>query len=62
MSQRSAFGTVVELILNGLKEDLKELMKDVSGLKGSLEFSQKDISEIEEELAVVSEKISSQAH
>ena len=56
----SAFSTVVEVMFNGLKEDLKELMKDVSDLKGSLEFSQKDISEIEEMLAVVSEKISSQ--
>ena len=55
--QESAFRTMVEVMFNGLKDDLKELRKDVSDLKVSLEFSQKDVSEIGEKLATVSEKI-----
>eukprot|EP00112_Aurelia_sp_Birch-Aquarium-sp1_P014172 Seg3040.4 transcript_id=Seg3040.4/GoldUCD/mRNA.D3Y31 product="hypothetical protein" protein_id=Seg3040.4/GoldUCD/D3Y31 len=55
----SAFRTMVEVMFNGIKDDLKKLRKDVSDLKVSLEFSQKDVSEIEKKLTVVSEKIAS---
>ena len=57
--QESAFRTMVEVMFNGIKDDLKELRKDVSDLKVSLEFSQKVVSEIEKKLTVVSEKIAS---
>ena len=54
--QERVFRMMAEVMGNGLKDDLKELRKDVSDVKGSLEFSQKDIAEIEQELMVVSEK------
>ena len=42
--QESAFRIMVEVMLNGLKDDLKELRKDVSDVKVCLEFSQKDVT------------------
>ena len=55
--QEGVFRTMVEVMFNGIKDNFKELRKDVTDLKVRLEFTQKDVSEIEEKLMVVSEKI-----
>ena len=48
--QESAFHALVEMMFNGLKEDIKEIRRDVADLKSSLEFSQANISTIESKL------------
>ncbi len=45
--QERAFCSIVEILSNGLKDDLKESRKDVEDLRSSLEFSQNIITAIE---------------
>ena len=47
--QENAFPSKIEVMFNGLREDIKEVKKDVVELQKSLEFSLKDVAEIEKE-------------
>ncbi len=51
--QENAFRSMIEVMFNGLREDIKDVKKDVIELQKSLEFSQKDVSEIEEKLVEI---------
>ena len=59
--QERAFRTMIEMMFNGLKEDVKETRRDVSDLRSSLEFSQVSISSIEAKLEAVNTQIATQA-
>ena len=55
--QESAFRAMVEMMFNGLKEDIKEIRRDVADLRSSLEFSQANISTIESKLDAANDKL-----
>ena len=59
--QERAFRTMIEMMFNGLKEDVKEIRRDVSDLRSRLEFSQVSISSIEAKLEAVNTQIATQA-
>ena len=44
--QECAFGSMIEIMFNGLKKDIKDVRKDVQDSRSSLEFSQTGISAI----------------
>ena len=58
--QERAFRSIVEIMFNGLKNDIKEIRKDVQDLGSSLEFSQTSITTIEKKLDVANSQISLQ--
>ena len=55
--QENAFRSMIEVMFNGLREDIKEVKKDVVELQKSLEFSLKDVAEIEEKLSLVTKTV-----
>ena len=55
--QENAFRSMIEVMLNGLREDIKEVKKDVIELQKSLAFSQSDVMEIEQKLSLVIETV-----
>ena len=55
--QESAFRAMVEMMFNGLKEDVKEIRKDVADLRSSMDFSQPNISAIESKLDAANGKL-----
>lgn len=55
--QERAFRSMVEIMFNGLKDDIKEIRKDVQDLRSSLEFSQTNISAIESKLDAANSQI-----
>ena len=59
--QERAFRSMIEIMFNGLKEDIKEIRKDVQDLRSGLEFSQTSISSIESKLDAVDGQIDLQS-
>ncbi len=59
--QERAFRTMIEMMFNGLKEYVKEIRRDVSDVRSSLEFSQVNIFTIESKLEVANTQIAAQA-
>ena len=59
--QAKAYRTVVEMLVNDVKSELRLLKNEVSDIKSSLQFSQRDIEEINEKLSGVDQKIATQS-
>ena len=55
--QESAFRAMVELMFNGLKEDIKEIRRNVADPRSSLELSKANISTIESKLNAANDKL-----
>ena len=55
--QENSFRSMIEVMFNGLREDIKEVKKDAIELQKSLEFSQRDVMEIEQKLSLVTETV-----
>ena len=55
--QESALRTMVETMFKGIKDDIKEIRREVADLRSSLEFSQGNISSIENKLNAANDKL-----
>ena len=56
-TQERAFKQIMEFQMNAVKEEMKQLKKDLNELKSSLTFSQKDIDDVKQKCYKIEERL-----
>ena len=59
--QAKSYRSMIEMVVNEFREDLKALKKDVNDLKASIQFTQKDVDENKQKVSEIAVTIAAQA-
>ena len=51
--QAKSYRSMIEMVVNEFREDLKALKKDVNDLKASIQFAQKDVDENKQKVSEI---------